>query len=269
VSAQPAAREIVVADCSEKNPADELKREFSRVRFLHFRQLRTIPQLRWAAYAKTTGDVIAATEGRCVPAPDWCEMLDRAHAAAPDVPAIGGPIAVRDGASAFDTGVYFCEYGWHCPPTDPVVRLASGANISYKRAALEEARDLVEAGAWETELHERWLRSGLSLHSTPALVTFENAMDAPTALAQRFHYGRGYGADRLPEAAMMRRIAYAGGCAALPALMVWRLGQVARRRSRFTRYLRSWPWITLLSFTWSAGEMTGYIFGRAREKKVF
>lgn len=270
LSRQPAAKEIVVADCSPKNPADELKQEFPEVRFLHFSEPHTIPQMRWAAYGQTTGKVVAATEGRCVPAPGWCEALLQAHAAAPEAPAVGGPIALRLPASAFDLGVYFCEYGWHCPPpTEPVVRLASGANISYKREALDEADDLVQAACWETQFHERWLKQGLPLRMANASVTFENHMGFRDVLRQRFHYGRGYGADRVQGTNAVKRAQYALFCPLLPLLMSARLARVAARRGHFWKYVYALPWILFLSLLWSAGEMTGYLFGHSAERKVF
>ena len=83
---------------------------------------------------------MAAVEARCVPASDWCARIETAHAAFPEAPAIGGSVAVAEGASARDLGLYFCEYGLYVPPAqEGITRDLSGANLSYKRAALLES----------------------------------------------------------------------------------------------------------------------------------
>src|SRR5450432_611124 len=46
---QGEAREIVVSDCSTRQPARFLQTEFPGVRFLQFDEVRSVPQLRWAA----------------------------------------------------------------------------------------------------------------------------------------------------------------------------------------------------------------------------
>lgn len=270
LSRQPTAREIVVADCSLEDPAKELKARFPKVRFLHFAEPRTIPELRWEAYRHTSGEVVAATEGRCVPAADWCDALLEAHSAAPEAPAVGGPIALQAPATAFDWGVYFCEYGWHCPPpTERVVRLASGANISYKRAALDRSRDLIEAACWETQFHERWLKQGMPLRMADANVMFENRMRPGDVVRQRFHYGRGYGADRVAGAGVKVRLGYAARCPLLPVVLPLRLGRIAARRGHGRPFLRALAWVVSLSAVWAAGEMTGYLFRHAANKRVF
>jgi len=270
LSEQPEAQEIVVADCSEVNPTEQLGRLFPRVRFLHFQGKRSVPQLRWAAYEQTRNEIVAATEARCVPSRDWCAQLLRAHKAAPEAPAVAGPIIFSSPASAFDVGLYFCEYGMHCPPTtESEVRLASGANISYKRAALEQSRDLLEAGTWETLLHQRWISQGHVLRMSSALVLFENTMNPSTAFRQRFHYGRGYAADRVSRARWFRRLVYASFCPVLPALMTWRLARVAWRKARMKNFQQAVHWIILLSCAWSLGEVVGYLMGKSAEQKIF
>src|SRR5438270_12264616 len=89
ISQQPEAREIIVADCSPTDPAGELGKVFPKVRFLHFDTKMTIPELRWAAFRVTSGEIVAATEARCVPSSTWCSEMLRAHERALDSPGIG------------------------------------------------------------------------------------------------------------------------------------------------------------------------------------
>ena len=76
----------------------------------------------------------------------------------------------------------------------------------HAAALLAMAAQRLARSSSKLACHQRWLDRGLSLHMTPALVTFENAMDLATALKQRFHYGRGYGAERLKRAGKLARL---------------------------------------------------------------
>ncbi len=268
--AQPLAREIVVADCSPENPAGSLAAVFPSVRFLHFEGRRTVPQLRWSALSHTRGEIVAAVEGRCVPASDWCAELVSAHEAFPAVPVIGGPVEIASPASAFDLGLYFSEYGLFCPPVaaGETAKL-SGANLSYKRAALEGSRDLLDSGAWETLLHERWRRQGRSLRLCAATVVFRNSMSRNEATRQRFRYGRGYAADRVAGASAPARFLYAAASPVLPPLLTWRAARRAWATHRRAPFLRSLPWLLFLNTAWASGETAGYIAGKSSEDRIF
>lgn len=263
---QSEAAEIVVADCSAQNPAAALQARFPAVRFLHFSERRKVPELRWAAFEHTTGGIVAAVEARCVPSPQWCRALLRAHEAQPDAPAAGGPVLLAAEANAISTGLYFNEYGLFAPPIEQGWRNElSGANLSYKRAALEAEPDLLRAGAWETLLHARWRERGLRLWlASDAAVTFHNSMPLGTILRQRFHYGRGYAGARFAAAARASRLAYAlGSPFLLPFLLTAR---TARLR---WNWVRSLPWQLVFGLAWSAGETAGYLFGPPQRHDIF
>ena len=243
---------------------------FPHVRFLSFREKRTVPQMRWEAFRHTTGAAIACVEARSRPAGDWCATLLRAHAKWADAPAVGGPVTMGAHAKARDLGLYFCEYGLYAPPVrDGPVRELSGANLSYKRAALEQSSDLLEAGAWETLLHDRWRKQGRALIMCQATVIFENGMDLKVVFRQRFAYGRGYAAARMLGAAPLRRIVYAGFCSILPFLLAARLWNAASEKALSARYWRAFGWILSFSCAWSLGEMSGYLFGKAKGNRIF
>ena len=267
---QPEAREIVVADCSALDPTATLAPLFPSVRFLHFAEKRSVPQLRWAALGRTSGSVVAALEARTVPAPDWCARLVRAHEQHPEAPVVGGPIAVSAPVSARGLGVYFAEYGRFAPPiaVGPADEV-SGANLSYKRAALERERDLLEAGAWETLLHQRWRAQGSRAFLTDATVFFENAMSSAAAIRQRFAYGRGYAAARLPRHAWVRRAVRAAGSPLLPFVLTLRIGLGLRGKRMWRGFWRALPWVLFYNGLWAAGEMVGYAFGASGKVEIY
>jgi Glycosyl transferase family 2 len=267
---QGEAREIVVSDCSTRQPARFLQTEFPGVRFLQFDEVRSVPQLRWAALPLTTGDIVAAVEARCVPSATWCAELLAAHESAPQNPAAGGSVAIAETSSNFDWALYLCEYGAFAPPLPyGPARAISGANLSYKRAALEASADLTQHGEWETRMHERWLRQGLQLIQCGASVTFVNSMSLATAFAQRWYYGRGYAAGRVSGKPLPVRCLFAFAAFALPLLMTARLARAAVHKGLLWQFLRAFGWIVALNTSWSLGEAAGYLARKPPAPKNF
>lgn len=270
LTAQPEVAEIVVADCSPRDPAKLLGEEFPRVRFLHFRAKRVVPVLRWSALALTSATLVGALESRCVAAPDWARRIVEAHDAAPTAPAIGGPVAPGSTANAFELGLYFCEYGAFAPPVaeGPAPAL-SGANLSYKRSDLEAEQDYLDSGRWETFLHNQWLAAGRELRLCGAAIEFHNTMKPGVALRQRFHYGRGYAAERVVAEPGARRWLYAAFCPLLPLLLTGRMASAARAKGMGGLFLRALGWTLLLNTAWAAGEFVGYTLGADPEPRIF
>ena len=262
LAAQPEAAEIIVADCSPVDPATRLQIRFPAIRFLHFPAPRTVPELRWAALRQTNCELVAAVEARCVPASDWCRRLMEAHLAHPGAPAVGGPVALAPESSPIAAGLYCNEYGLFAHPAVSGSRGdLSGANLSYKRADLEAQPELLNAGAWETRLHERWLAAGRTLWlAGGALVTFHNSMPLGVILRQRFHYGRGYAGARSGP-----RLVRALLSPLLPAVLLVRTVRALGSRMPW----RGFGWLLLFTTTWAAGEAVGYLFGPPERHEIF
>jgi hypothetical protein len=194
------------------------------------------------------------------------------HDAHPDVPAIGGPVSLKGDATPADWGLYFCEYGMFVPPMPAGEALQlSGANLSYKRADLEAHRDLLDAGAWEASIHERWRRSGRKLWMSTATIAFENGLTRADALRMRFHYGRSYAAGRFAGAGLpvWRRTLYALGAPLLPPLLAWRIARTVRSRGLAEPLRRAMPWLLALNTAWAAGECAGYLLGKASRPRIY
>ena len=260
--------EIIVADCSDRDPREQFTRPFDRVRFLRFDQRCSIPELRREAIKFTTGEILLLTEGRVVPSKLWAASLSEAHTTDPKAPAFGGPIDSNP-AAPFDEAVFFCEYGLHMPPTpEGATRELSGANLSYKGWAVDLCRDLLDNAAWEPFWHRRLEHLGYQLQRAPeALVEYHNSLTPGQFVRQRFHYGRWFAAERVRGP---RRLLYAAFCPVLPLLLTWRLGRLAFSRGRAGRYLRALPWILPFQMFWALGEFCGYLAGRGNShRKVF
>jgi Glycosyl transferase family 2 len=270
LTAQPEAAEIIVTDCSDRDPSRELSALFPDVRFVHFGERRTVPQLRWEGARLSAGDAVAVIEARSVPADDWCAVFLRALEAYPQAPVAGGPVAFGSRGTAFDWGLYFCEYGRFAPPVEEgMVAELSAANLCYRRKDLEEASDLLDRGAWDTLLHERWSLQHRPLVLCSAAIWFRNTMDRRTAIQQRFWYGRGYAADRVAQRGLWVRLLFAGFTALLPATLACRLGRAAARKSLAAEFARALGWVLLLSVAWSCGECAGYLFGRSSHAHIY
>jgi hypothetical protein len=265
---QPEAQEIIVADCSIDDPTPRMRARYPQVR-IHRMPMTSVPVLRWTAARQARGDVIGAIEARCIPASDWCAKIVAAHTAWRDAPAVGGPVALHADAASMDAGLYLCEYAAFAPPVreGPAAEL-SGANLSYKRADLERAADLLDAGVWEAAIHERWRRDRRSLAMSSALVTFHNGLAARDALAMRFHYARAYAAERV-AGDIVRRVIYAVGTPILPALLTWRAARAARAKGLTRELRRGALWLLLFNLAWSAGEFAGYVFGAPSRPRAY
>jgi hypothetical protein len=173
-------------------------------------------------------------------------------------------------ARAIDMGLYLCEYGRFAPPlSEGPSRELSGANLSYKRAALENERDIIDGGRWETLLHARWRAAGRPLVLSSATVEFRNTMSLADIVRQRYSYGRGYAADRVETRRPAVRVAYALATPLLPALLLWRILRDAARTGHAAMFLRGFFWCAVLTLCWSAGEAVGYLFGHSSRTDIY
>ncbi len=268
LSQQNEATHIIVKDCSRVNPAGHLRIAFPTVWFQHFDTPQSVPILRWTPSHLPPSDIVAFTEARCVPSPTWCGDLIAAHQAYPDARAIGGIVALREPADRFSQAVYLVEYSAFAPPMRTgAVKSISGANFSYIREAFEEAGQ--SPGEWETALHQRWADEGKMLWQSEARVTFENSMSIPQGIRQRVHYGRGYAADRVRGASVVKRVGFAFVSLALPALLLVRIARDCSRKGLLRVLLPSLGWTVVLVIAWSWGETAGYLFGKSSGARIF
>ncbi|MBI3665123.1 MAG: glycosyltransferase family 2 protein [Acidobacteria bacterium] len=264
--------EVIVADCSDRDPRLGFRQQFPYFRFLRFDERLSIPKLRREGLKVARAEIVAFTEGRLVPASGWAKALLEAHAIHKDGPAVGGPIDFA-ASSPFDAAVFFCEYGWHMPPTgDGEAEELSGANLSYKRWALELCRDLIDAAAWEPFWHQRLKQHGHRLvRAGRALVCYHNSLSPSQFLRQRFHYGRWFAAARAEGSGFLRRLLYAAICPLLPVLLTVRQARLVLKRRRHQRaFFAALPWIVPFYMVWSLGEFCGYLTGKgSSDRRAF
>lgn len=257
------AAEVVVADSYGPPTAELIARKYPHVRLRSFAERLTIPQLRAAAIADSTGHLVVMTEDHCVATEDWYERIVAAHRALPNL-AIGGVIENAAVERLVDWAAFLCEYSAFVSPLPAgVVHDIPGPNVAYKRAALEQMQDLLDEGRWETFLHARLEERGFPLYRDPSIVVLHRKFfGLGEFLSQRYHYGRGFAGMRVQGAPLSRKAVFALGSPILPPLILWRLGKrlFGRRRHRAI-YLRALPLLALFTLSWSVGEMIGYVLG--------
>lgn len=263
--------EVIVADCVGPEVTEFVRSAHPSVRLLAFEEPKSVPELRAAGIAAARAEIISITEDHCIPPPDWFRAIVKAHRES-EHPAIGGAVDNAATQSIVDWAVFFCEYSTFISPVPAgEVDDLPGPNVSYKRAALDEMRDLLADGYWETFLHWRLQQRGHPLWSDPRVrVDHLKHYRLGEFFVERFHYGRAFAGHRCEFIDGRRRALYLLGSPLLPPVLLLRiLRRVLDRRRHLGAFLRSVPSIALFLLAWAAGEWTGYAFGPGRSNLEF
>jgi hypothetical protein len=220
-----------------------------------------VPSLRGAGLRASRGEVVALLEDHLRPAPGWLDALRAHHAQAASRLAVGGAVDPVDTGRLVDWAAYFCEYGWHMSPVcEGAAALLTGANVSYKRAALEIFGEL---DAWETVWHARLRARGHELfRAADMAVLHERRFSVGPFVRERIAYGRDYAATRARGTTPGERIARAASAPLLPFVLATRLGaSVFGKRHNRWKFVAALPWTLLFLAAWALGEGIGYVVG--------
>lgn len=223
-------------------------------------------QLRAAAIARSRGAIVAITEDHARVDPGWCASVLAAHAGRPDAAAVGGVVENASTGTLLDRASFLVANGPAMRPlgvagAEPV---SQQANISYKRRVLPPA--FPREGFMALTFHETLRRRGERLVADERLVVHhEQALSLGAHSAGHFHNGRSIAAFRLARLGPIGRMAYAAGCVALPAVMLFRTARtVLMKRREVTVAIAALPWIVWLLLCHTAGEFVGYVAGPGR-----
>jgi hypothetical protein len=207
------------------------------------------------------GDLVAMIEDRGWPLPTWARAMADAHARFGDG-VIGGAIeSAAKGAGRW--AAFFLDFGRYQAPFDsPDPEFVSDTNICYKRAALDQVKDL-----WREMYHEsevNWAlrdrKVGLRLEAGPRTVQQRKPM-GPLAMAmERMHWGRNFAQVRAHGVAPLGRLKWIASAPILPTVLYARH---LRRQARLGRHLfdfaKATPMMLYLLGFWSLGELVGYL----------
>ncbi len=221
----------------------------------------TVPELRTRGIQKASGDVIALLEDHCTAHPTWASELLKAHESS--YSAIGGAVENSDGQSPLDWAIYLFDYGAYMLPEIPHVAPAlTGFNVSYKRPALEEVKEVYRDGFFEVFTNQELQRRGYELFLAPSVIVYHRKnYSLKSAIVENYHHGRLFAAQRTSAAAAEERIYRAITALALPVLLPARVTMRTVRKKRHVAHLiTALPYLVMLMSAWGFGEFCGYLF---------
>jgi hypothetical protein len=141
----------------------------------------------------------------------------------------------------------------------------SDVNIAYRREALLGVRAAWKDGYQEPTVHAALRSAGESLRLDPRPVVEQRrrGLRFLPLLAERWHWGRLFGAIRAAELGAAHRLAFAAACPLLPLLLWGRhLRDRLSRRRLLGVFARATPAMLCLLVAWSFGEGVGYLTRR-------
>ena len=260
--ASPPAMEIIVAIESRLHDA-QMSERFPDVEFIWPSPGRhTFAELRAAGVRMSSGTIVAITEDQCIPPRDWCANVVAAHRAQPNS-AIGGPVDKQGADTALNWAIYLRELGvGYMPPVQdgPSAQLTD-CNVTYKRATLDAIADVWRDAFHEPKVHEALAARGEKLWLAAGLLTMQQrSFKLGAALRERYEFGRLYGAMRVANVALEKRLLMAAASLILPLLLVSRVLLTTMRKGRHrAQCVRALPHLLLFASVWSWGELLGYL----------
>ncbi len=255
--------EVIVADRVGAEVTDFVQRNHPEVSLLSFEGSKSVPELRAAGIGASKGRIVAITEDHCIPPSDWFRSIADAHREC-EHSAIGGAVDNAATQRVIDWAVFFCEYSNFISPVDEgIVRDLPGPNVSYKRPALDEMKELLRDGYWETFLHWHLEERGYALWSDRRIrVLHKRHYRFFEFFAERYHYGRAFAGRRNEFTTRSRRLVHLLGAPALPGILTVRIARrVLRRERHLSVFLRALPLISVFMIASAAGEWVGYALG--------
>lgn len=254
--------EIVVAADSRLGSLDGLRHDFPSIRFLSEPGHDTPIELTSMALKRARGALIVLTEDSCVASHDWLSELT----SSPHEPraATGGVVEAAPGIPAHMWAFCYVDFFRYMRPAleGPSPTL-SVCNVAYSKAHLDAVRHLWERGFHETEVNSAlqdrfgplWLRPTAEVRVRRD-VTFRDAV------YERYRFGRLFGATRIANSPLSRRLYFAALAPALPLLLMTRMtAKAVKDRVLLRHYVQALPSIVTMVAAWSWGEWLGYVTG--------
>ena len=276
LTAQDVPLDIIVPVDATAAAAAAVARRFPAVRVVELGELATghpahspggqhelFDRRRAAGLAAATGHLVAIVEDRGVPDPGWARAFQALHDRLPNQ-VIGGAVAL--GRSALlNRAVFACDFARYAPPFEPGPRgYVTDVNVCYKRAALEQTRELWRERYHETTVHWALQRDGQSLYlaAEPVVRQHRDGLALGALLRERFAWGRLFAMTRARESPLEARLLRIATAPLLPLVMWARMVPGAARRGELAALLAATPAIWALLGAWAAGEAAGYATAR-------
>jgi GT2 family glycosyltransferase len=257
--------EVLVVDSSQDGTGDLIKSKFPEVRLHEFPQRKYVGTARNQGIALARGDIIALTDADCTADENWIEEIFKAHLA-PHL-AIGGAIANGNPQNLVGWAAYFCEFSAWIPSQSPGWKDdIAGANMSYKREVFKKFGKFIE-GTYcsDTEFHWRLHKEGLRLRFEPSLlVSHQNISNFIKLNRHEYLHGKNFATVRVKakKFTRVRRLLYVLLSPLLPIKLFLERGLKTLHSPFYLfHFLKSSPLLLFALFSWSTGEVVGYLRG--------
>ena len=263
VDARRVGAEVLVADGSGGGPpGDPAMREGVT---WHPYPERSVFRLLALNLRAATGEIVALTEDHCTSRPGWVEAILRAHREYPGAAAIGGAIENGTPGSRLEWASYLMTQSQHMAPlrNGRSVRIANEANVSFKRAALEEIEPNPLGFMTIRHLASLAARGAELVNDDRIVVDHYESLSPRATSTIHFDDGRtisGFRRTRMGTGDWAR-------LAGAPVLPLFRAARVARTtlaKRRGLTLAASLAWIAWLEYCHAAGEFVGYLLGEGR-----
>ena len=265
LEAQTVANEIeLVIACPSEQALDVPAHVLQAISGVTTVEIPLLPmgKARAAAVRAAQAAVVVLGETHAFPAPDWAELLLRAHESSSVGVAPGLENANPKGALSW--AGFLMDYGrWLADPQQN--RELSGLpayNGSWNRDALiacgDRLDDLLQPGApLEAVLMERGARFS---HEPAARIAHLNVSARWAWARERYLGGVLFAAHRSLRWSPARRVVYAGGSVLVPFIRLVRTRPALRQAGRMRRLPpATLPAVALGCVLWAVGEAVGYI----------
>ncbi len=255
--------EIIVVDNSTDGTAEAVVKDYPHIKLIRTSEDKLVPELWEIGINHSAGDIVAITTSHFVPEKNWIAEILKAHETASSVGGIGGAIENDKMADSVSWAIYFCRYSSYMLPfKEETVKDFAGDNASYKRTAIERCRHARRDGFWELFVHEEMRKQGFELSVTPTIVAYhQKSFTLAGFINQRFWHGKQFGSERALNVSGTKRAFYILLSPLLPVVLLSRITRRVLTKGRHIKeYLLSLPILLLFLLSWSAGELTGYLW---------
>ncbi len=255
--------EIIVVDNSTDGTAEAVVKDFPDIKLIRTSEDKLVPELWEIGINHSAGDIVAITTSHFVPEKNWIAEILKAHKTASSVGGIGGAIENDKMADSVSWAIYFCRYSpYMLPFKEATVKDFAGDNASYKRTAIERCRHARRDGFWESFVHDEMRKQGFELLVTPSILVYhQKSFTLSGFINQRFWHGKQFGSERALNVSGVKRAIYILLSPLIPIVLLSRITRRTLDKRRHVKdYFLSLPILLLFLLSWSAGELTGYVW---------
>jgi len=234
---------------------------FAAVRIVGISSLSPLGAARAAGIRAAAAPLVFLGETHSYPQPGWAEALLKA-AAAEAWSAIAPGVENANPKNVFSVAGFLTDYArWGSALPAGEISEAPIYNTLYRRRVLLECGEQLGEMLSHGDSLRRFLQAGghRAYFEPAARITHVNIDQPSTCVRERFLAGALIGSQRARRWPWWRRLAYGGGSALIPLVLIQRILPGVRHSSRTQHLPRgTFAVIVLLTYAKALGELVGY-----------